>query len=113
MTQLLKRSRDVERTNKSWHGSPLVEEGKLRGATDTDFFYFLCPTCDGDRMLQVRDLKTLADGPVKYAPDVRPGARRDFIIAFELYCPECRLTDFTKIGNIGWQGGRLPAWERD
>ncbi len=36
-----------------YHGSKSVEHGKLRGATDTDYFYFFCPQCPGEQILRV------------------------------------------------------------
>ncbi len=90
-----------------FYGSPDVERGKLTGGTDTDYFYFFCPKCGDTRILQILDYKVMADGPIEYAKDERPKARRDFIIAFELYCAQCHLHDFVKVGNTGWQGGRM------
>jgi predicted RNA-binding Zn-ribbon protein involved in translation (DUF1610 family) len=89
-----------------FHGCE-VEEGRLMGATDTDYFYFFCPKCGDSQIMQILDYKVVCDGPVEYAKDERPGAKRDFIIAFQLRCSKCRLTDFVKVANIGWQGGRL------
>ena len=37
----------------------------------------------------------------------RSEAKKDFIIAFKLYCPKCKLLDFVKVSNIGWQSGKL------
>src|SRR5215468_3888459 len=42
-----------------------------------------------------------------YPQQIRPRVKRDFVIAFQLYCPECRLVDFVKVSNLGWQGGLL------
>ncbi len=41
-------------------------------------------------------------------PDERPRQAQDFILVFKLFCPKCKLTDFVKVGNVGWQGGQLP-----
>lgn len=90
-----------------FHGSEDVEQGRLKGSTDTDYFYFFCPTCGGTSVLQLLDYKVVSDGPVDYAPESRKKARRDFTIAFELYCRECGLHDFVKVSNTGWQSGRL------
>ena len=88
------------------HGSTAVMAGKVRGATDTDYFYFFCQHCPGEEMLQVPDFKFTKDGPVEYAPEERPGAKRDFIIAFSLSCHQCGFEDVVKVSNIGWQGGQ-------
>lgn len=89
------------------HGSEDVQDGRLVGATDTDYFYFLCPKCDDSPMLRLLDYYVLAEGPVRYAPDTRNDAKRDFNLAFELKCEECGFTDYVKISNTGYQGGKL------
>ena len=90
-----------------FHGSEDVMDGKLTGLTDTDYFYFFCPKCGDTQILQVLDFGILKDGPVERYKKERPKAKRDFTIAFELYCPECKLHDFVKVSNIGWAGGKL------
>jgi len=40
------------------HGTDKIDRGKLRGTTDTDYFYFLCPKCC--QILQVELLETYA-----------------------------------------------------
>jgi hypothetical protein len=87
-----------------YHGLEVVK-GKLHGSTDTDYFYFLCPKCGDDHILQILDFDVVKDGPVEYAKEQRHKAKRDFIIAFQLFCPNCKLVDFVKVANIGWQGG--------
>lgn len=89
------------------HGSEDVMGGKLKGATDTDYFYFLCPKCGGNQILKILDFVVKHDGPVEYAPKLRKDARRDFTIAFELKCGACGLHDIVKVSNIGWQDGKL------
>jgi hypothetical protein len=38
----------------SYHGSDNVSEGKLKGETClTDYFYFLCPKCEGKQIMRV------------------------------------------------------------
>ena len=91
----------------AFHGSAAVSGGRLSGTTDTDYFYFLCPTCRESQILQVLDFSVMEDGPVKEYEEHRPKAKRDFRLAFELWCPKCKLHDFVKVSNIGWQGGRL------
>lgn len=93
---------------KPYHGSSAVKESKLRGKTDqTDYFYFLCPFCADNRIMQILDFGVTMDGPVAYDADHRSKARRDFTIAFKIYCSNCKLTDFVKVSNTGWQGGNL------
>tara|TARA_B100001964_G_C14118949_1_gene547411 strand:- start:237 stop:605 length:369 start_codon:yes stop_codon:yes gene_type:complete len=92
---------------KGFHGSREISGGKLKGATDTDYLYVFCPRCRDTEILQVLDFTIVINGPVKYAPKARPKAKRDFVIAFELWCDKCKLHDFFKISNIGWQSGRF------
>lgn len=92
---------------KPFHGSDEVEEGRLTGSTDTDYFYFFCPKCGDTQILQVLDYGVVHDGPVDYAKEHRKKARRDFTLAFELFCQRCELHNFVKISNTGWQGGKL------
>jgi hypothetical protein len=91
---------------KPYHGLE-VEEGKLRGSTDTDYFYFFCPTCGDDHILQILDFDIEKDGPVEYAKDQRRKAKRDFTIVFQLFCKKCEGVGFVKVSNIGLQGGQL------
>ena len=93
---------------KPYHGNH-VSKGRLKGTTDTDYFYFFCPQCDGRQIMRVLDYGVHGDekpGGTDY-PDERPKQARDFTLAFKLYCPRCALTDFVKIGNTGWQGGQF------
>jgi hypothetical protein len=91
---------------KPWHGLE-VQKGNLRGSTDTDYFYFFCPRCGGDQILQILDFEIVKDGPMAYAKDHRHKAKRDFIIAFQVFCPNCKLVDFFKVSNTGWYDGQL------
>ena len=90
-----------------FHGSENISNGKLTGKTDTDYFYFICPKCGNTHVLQILDFDIVKEEPVEYAKDYRSKVKKDFIIAFELYCPKCELHDFVKVSNIGWQGGKL------
>jgi len=92
---------------KPFHGSAAVSGGKLTGTTDTDYFYFFCPKCADTQMLQILNYIMTKDGPVEKYKEQRPKARRDFLIAFELWCPTCELHDFVKLSNTGWVGGKL------
>lgn len=92
---------------KPFHGSENISGGKLTGATDTDYFYFFCPKCGDSQILQVLDFTVATEGPVQYSKTERAKAKKDFTIAFELYCSNCKLHDFVKVSNTGWQGGKL------
>ena len=86
---------------KPYHGSEDVTGGKLRGQTDSDYFYFLCPHCADNTVLQILDFTVREDGPVRYAPENRPKAKRDFTIVLKLWCRTCHLEDFVKAGRAG------------
>jgi ribosomal protein L44E len=90
------------------HGEK-VQDGNLTGTTDTDYFYFFCPECKDRTILQITDYKVRRDGPVEYAGEDRPRAKRDFNIIFELNCMDCGFQDYVKVANTGWQGGELPG----
>lgn len=92
----------------AYHGSEAVTGGRLTGMTDTDYFYFFCPCCADRQVMRVLDYDVRREGPVVAYPDEQPRQARDFTLAFKLHCPNCKLTDFVKISNTGWQGGRLP-----
>ncbi len=89
-----------------YHGSENIAEGKLRGATDTDYFYFFCPRCEGKQILRVLEYGIHAEEPVNpYNEQLRSKAHGGFTLVFKIHCEKCRLTDFVKISNTGWQGG--------
>lgn len=89
------------------HGTDAVQSGRLRGATDlTDYFYFFCPKCPGDRLLRILDYQfTHEEKGNKYNQTCKHRAARSFIIAFDIICEECGFRDWVKVSNIGWQGG--------
>lgn len=89
------------------HGSEEVTEGRLVGATDTDYFYFLCPRCEDPYMLRILEYYVIEEGPVAYSAEQRKDAKRDFLLAFDLKCHQCGFTDVVKLSNTGWQGGNL------
>jgi len=92
-----------------YHGSEAVQNGRLTGTTDTDHFYFFCPRCDGRHIMRVMNYEVREErmGGTTYANE-EPRSEWDFILALKLHCSKCTLTDFIKIGNLGWQGGELP-----
>jgi ribosomal protein L44E len=92
---------------KPFHGSETVQAGRLKGRTDTDYFYFFCPNCKDTTVLQILDYTVREDGPVLHNKEQRKLARRDFSIAFELHCRECNMHDFVKISSILRWGGKL------
>jgi predicted RNA-binding Zn-ribbon protein involved in translation (DUF1610 family) len=96
-------------SGKAYHGSSAVSDGKLKGATDTDYFYFLCPTCTGSEVMRVLDYEVRHEQPENPYNDQSPSkAQKGFTLAFKLHCDKCGLSDFVKVSNLGWQGGQLP-----
>jgi hypothetical protein len=93
---------------KNTHGSEAIVGGCLRGATDlTDYFYFFCPACSGERLLRILDYEfTRDDKGNEYNERCKLKAARSFIIAFDIACEECGFRDCVKVSNIGWQGGK-------
>jgi hypothetical protein len=88
-------------------GSDAVTRGKLRGTTDTDWFYFFCPKCPGDRVLRILDYSLNKEvGDLAYTT-LSPKAVQNFILVLNIYCPECGLMDSLTISNVGRQGGTL------
>lgn len=79
----------------------------MRGTTDTDYFYFLCPICPDKQITRVLDYKITHETPAIRFKDLKPKAKRDFVISFELYCENCKHIDYVKVSNIGWQGGSI------
>jgi hypothetical protein len=90
------------------YGTVEVSGGKLTGKTDTDYFYFLCPRCDGGGSERMRVIRygQLPDGQFKYQ-DLRPLAPYSFNFSFELYCEKCKLHTVVKFMNEGIQGGPI------
>jgi hypothetical protein len=93
---------------KPYHGSDAVSAGKLQGATDTDYVYFFCPTCEGKQIARLLDYEVRYEQPGNpYNDQLKSKAMKSFILAFKLHCEKCGLTDFFKIANVGWQGGEF------
>lgn len=91
------------------HGTSAISGGNLTGTTDTDYFYFFCPKCRDRQILRILDYAVRLESPGgEHYPDEKPRQARDFVFTLKLYCPKCKLKDLVKIGNVGWQGGRLP-----
>ena len=103
------RDRPMKRFNngKPYHGSDLVSRGRLRGATDTDHFYFFCPRCPESQVVRILEYEIADEQPENpYNKEFKTRARCGFVLAFKLHCEKCELTDFVKISNMGWQKGK-------
>ena len=91
-----------------YHGDKVMGS-KLRGATDTDYFYFFCPQCEGDHVMRILDYGD--HHPVhpnnRYNACFTRKAAVGFTLVFQLHCEKCKLTDFVKISNEGWQTGHI------
>ncbi len=87
-------------------GSDDIMGGKLKGATDTDYFYFFCPKCPDKQILRLLNYEILSDKKEnKYNDDFKKKAEKGFTIGFDLYCEKCKLEDYVKISNGGLQCG--------
>jgi len=93
---------------KPYHGSDDVKEGKLQGATDaTDYFYFFCPKCDDKEIMRILEYGEHAKKDInQYNVDCKSQAKYGFALAFKLHCEKCGHSDFVKVSNMGWQGGK-------
>jgi len=80
--------------------NPSVMDGGVMGTTDTDYFYFLCPKCDGVLQWQVLCLvEGMSRVPGRTAPHQH--------IQLEIWCRDCRLGGTIKLDNNCWQGGQI------
>ena len=94
---------------KPYHGSDVVTDGKLKGETDTDYFYFFCPRCGDRHVMRPLDYTVHVEtAENKYNDETKSKAAKGFTLALDLYCEKCGLKDFVKISNLGWQSGQLP-----
>lgn len=99
---------------KPYHGSEAVMSGKLKGETDTDYFYFFCPKCPDRYVLRILDYTVhVSTETNEYDddPKIKSRSAKGFTLAFQLYCEGCGLEDFVKIGNSGTQYGSMPKWD--
>ena len=101
---------------KPYHGSKAVMGGKLKGATDTDHFYFFCPRCPENYVLRVLDYgvhSSSKTNPHDQYDKTRSKSAKGFVLVFQIYCEQCGLKDFVKVGNYGTQSGPMPIREVD
>jgi len=90
------------------HGSDKIMGGKLKGQTDSDYFYFKCPECKSVlRVIDVGILSFSDEHPTCKFVEQRHNKKlkKIFTVKLKLYCPKCKLKDIVKISNIGWCGG--------
>ncbi len=85
-----------------------VENGKLTGTTDTDYFYFLCPKCDngGSHIMRILNFGQLKEREFRYK-ELKLKSNTFMQFCFELYCPNCKLHTVVKLSNEGRQGGKI------
>jgi len=90
-----------------YHGSDKISRGRLEGATDTDYFYFFCPNCPDLEIMRILEYGEHAKEPTnKYNDICKSKAEYGFTLVFKLHCEKCGCSDFVKISNMGWQGGK-------
>jgi len=89
------------------YGGIETTNGRLIGATDTDYFYFFCPKCPDKEIMRILEYgeheRTETN---KYDATCKSKTKYGFTLAFKLHCEKCGLTDFVKVSNIGRQGGK-------
>jgi hypothetical protein len=93
---------------KPYHGSNAISGGRLEGSTgETDYFYFFCPKCHHREVMRILDYGEHTKQPVnEYDAHCKSKSRCGFAVVFKLYCEKCGHSDFVKISNMGWQGGK-------
>jgi len=91
-----------------YHGSEKITQGRLGGATDrTDYFYFFCPKCPDREIMRILEYGEHVKQPTNpYNTQCKSKAKYGFTLVFKLHCEKCGCTDFVKISNTGWQGGK-------
>jgi predicted RNA-binding Zn-ribbon protein involved in translation (DUF1610 family) len=93
---------------KPYHGSDVISGGRLEGATgETDYFYFFCPKCPDREIVRILEYEEHAKEPTnEYNTDCKSQAKYGFTLVFKIFCEKCGHSDFIKISNTGWQGGK-------
>lgn len=96
---------------KPYHGSKEVSGGQLKGATGaTDYFHFFCPTCPDGEIMRILEYEENARESVNdYNTACKSKAKYGFTLVFKLHCENCGHSDFVKISNTGFQGGKHSA----
>lgn len=98
---------------KAFHGSDAVQKGRLRGTTNTDYFYFLCPHCPDEEVLRILEYGEVGrEDENRYNAQLSPKAKGGFTLAFKIHCQKCGFDDFVKISNTGLQGGPVDFDQR-
>ncbi len=93
---------------KPYHGIEKIRHGRLEGAIDnTDYFYFFCPNCPDHEIMRILEFGEHAKEPSnEYNAQCKSKAKYGFTLVFKLHCERCGCSDFVKISNTGWQGGK-------
>jgi len=93
---------------KGYHGSSDMMNGNLKGASDTDYFYFFCPECPDSEIMRILEYgEHQKPEPAIFNEHCKSIALYSFVLVFKIHCEKCGLTDFVKIGNRGFQFGKI------
>lgn len=100
---------------KPYCGSNDVVHGKLKGSTaESDEFYFFCPKCEDDEIMRLLEYGIHAEEAENpYNEQCTSKAKYGFMLVFKLHCEKCGFSDFVKVSNMDWQGGKLKVALRE
>lgn len=100
----------MNKTKNPKSSSYQIMGGRLRGITDSDYFYFRCPSCKN--ILQITNYETfLNQPPSKEIEETAPAIEKIFIIGLKLHCSSCFFEDYIKITNTARLEGKIKEFK--